>query len=81
MSDELYSPEEEVSPECEANEEFEEISSDEVDRVVAALDELITTVDSENIKAYLEEASTNIFYLVYDEEDLEDESGPDAEAA
>jgi glycerol-3-phosphate dehydrogenase len=38
------------------NEEFEEITSDEVDRVVEQLEKLIETVSSENIKSYLEEA-------------------------
>lgn len=50
-------------------EEYEEISSEEVDRVVAALEDLLDTVDSENIKSYLDEAITNIYFLVYDEED------------
>ena len=54
------------------DQEFEEISSDEVDRIVAVLDNLIEGVDSDNIKHYLEEASSNIYYLVY--EDAEDES-------
>jgi hypothetical protein len=49
--------------------EYEEVESDEVDRVVAALEELSATVASENIKAFLEEASTNIYYLVYDDEE------------
>ena len=49
-------------------EEFEEISSEEVDRVVEALDRLIAGVQSENIKHYLEEAASNIYYLVYEEE-------------
>lgn len=48
--------------------EFEEISSEEVDRVVEALDSLIAGVQSENIKHYLEEAASNIYYLVYEEE-------------
>jgi hypothetical protein len=48
--------------------EFEEISSEEVDRVVEALDRLIAGVQSENIKHYLEEAASNIYYLVYEEE-------------
>lgn len=51
-----------------AAEEFEEISSEEVDRVVEALDRLIAGVQSENIKHYLEEAASNIYYLVYEEE-------------
>ncbi|MEO2035616.1 MAG: hypothetical protein ABGZ35_26355 [Planctomycetaceae bacterium] len=54
------------------DQEFEEISSDEVDRIVEVLDNLIEGVDSDNIKHYLEEASSNIYYLVY--EDAEDES-------
>lgn len=68
----------------EGAEEFEEISSEEVDRVVAALEELIDGVSSENIRATLEEASNNIFYLIYDESDLDDEDLDDeisAEAA
>lgn len=50
------------------SEEYEEISSDEVDRVVEALDHLIEIVQSENIKHYLEEAASNIYYLVYEDE-------------
>jgi len=49
--------------------DFEEISSDEVDRVVETLDSLIESVASENIKHYLEEASSNIYYLVYEDSD------------
>ncbi|MCA9039719.1 MAG: hypothetical protein KDA65_05155 [Planctomycetaceae bacterium] len=54
-------------------ESFEEISSDEVDRVVSNLETLAETVESENIRSYLEEAINNIFYLVYEDEDLEDD--------
>ena len=50
------------------NEEYEEISSEEVDRVVEALDHLIELVQSENIKHYLEEAASSIYYLVYEDE-------------
>ena len=49
-------------------EEFEEISSLEVDQVVNALERLIATVDSENIRVILENASNDIFYLVYEDE-------------
>ena len=49
-------------------EEYEEISSDELDRVVEALDHLIEIVQSENIKHYLEEAASSIYYLVYEDE-------------
>ena len=51
-----------------SSDEYEEISSEEVDRVVEALDRLIEGVQSENIKHYLEEAASNIYYLVYEEE-------------
>ncbi|MCA9038096.1 MAG: hypothetical protein KDA91_23385 [Planctomycetaceae bacterium] len=55
-------------------EEYEEISSDEVDRVVEALDHLIEIVQSENIKHYLEEAASSIYYLVYEDESEGDHS-------
>jgi hypothetical protein len=54
------------------NEEFEEITSDEVDRVVEQLEKLMETVSSENIKSYLEEAVNNIYFLLYDDEDAAD---------
>ena len=56
------------------NEDYEEISSDEVDRVVEALDHLIEIVQSENIKHYLEEAASSIYYLVYEDESDSSES-------
>ena len=58
-------------------EEFEEINSEEVDRIVGVIEDLLPTVESENVKGFLEEAMNNIYYLVYDEEDeeLEDEDG------
>ncbi len=49
------------------NLEFEEISSDEVDRVIAALEELAASVSSQTIQSYLEECSNNIYYLVYED--------------
>lgn len=61
---------EEITDQTE-EQEFEEISSDEVDRVVEVLDGLIENVQSENIKHYLEEASSNVYYLVYEDEDEE----------
>ena len=51
--------------------EYEEVDSDEVDRVVAAIETLSGTVASETIRAFLEEASTNIYYLIYDDEEEE----------
>lgn len=56
--------------------EYEEINSDDVDRVVAALEELSGSITSETIRAFLEECSHNIYYLVYD-----DEEGPENLAA
>ncbi|MEY2726349.1 MAG: hypothetical protein RLZZ458_2216 [Planctomycetota bacterium] len=49
--------------------EYEEISSEEVDRVVEALDRLIEGAQSENVKHILEEAASSIYYLVYEDED------------
>jgi hypothetical protein len=51
------------------DEEFEEISFEEVDRVVAALDQLIHSVESETIRSYLETTAEEISYLVDEEED------------
>lgn len=47
--------------------EYEEIDSDEVDRVVAALEQLMESVQSETIQSYLAEAVDSIFYLVYED--------------
>ncbi len=59
------------TPMNDIDDEYEVITSEEVDRVLAALEELICTVDSENIRCCLEEASEAIFELIYTEEDLE----------
>jgi len=50
-------------------EQFEEITSEEVDRVVAQLETLIESTTSENIRSFLEEAMNEIYYLVYEEEE------------
>ena len=63
-----------------ADDEYEEISSDEVDRVVDSLEDLIAGVESENIKTHLEDALNAVYYLVYDEEE-DDEDEVTAEAA
>ena len=63
------------------DQDFEEISSDEVDRVVDILDNLIESIDSDNIKHYLEEASSNIYYLVYEDSDEEQEDSGEASSA
>jgi hypothetical protein len=49
--------------------EYEEITSDEVDRVVEELERLSESVQSENIKSYIEDAINSIFFLVYDEDE------------
>ena len=46
-------------------EEFEEITSDEVDHVVQQLETLMATVQSENIRSYLEEAADRVHALIY----------------
>ena len=49
--------------------EYEEISSDEVDKVIAALEQLSDDVSSETIKALIAECSNSVYYLVYEDED------------
>lgn len=49
--------------------DYEEISSDEVDRVIEALEKLAGSVASENVRVILENASNDIYYLVYDDEE------------
>jgi hypothetical protein len=49
--------------------EYEEITSDEVDSVVEQLERLAETVQSENIKSYIEDAINSIFFLVYTDDD------------
>jgi len=51
-----------------ADDDYEEISSEEVDRVVETLETLMATVDSENIRYYLEEATNRIYLLIYDDD-------------
>lgn len=53
--------------------EYEMIHSDEVDRVVAAIESLLPSIESETIRSYLEDCSNSIYYLVY-EDDEEAES-------
>ena len=67
----------------ETDEDFEEISSDEVDRVVEALEALAASTGSENIRYFLDEAANQIYELIYDEDDvaLEDDDLPHEEAA
>ena len=44
---------------------YEVISSDEVDRTVAALEELMSRLQSENIQSILDAAADEIYSLVY----------------
>ena len=48
--------------------EFEEITAEEVDRVAAALEQLMQSVESENIRGFLEEALDNVHGLFYGDE-------------
>lgn len=47
---------------------YEEISAVEVDRILAALDQLIESTESETIRSYLETTAEEISYLVDDED-------------
>ena len=67
--------------ELDSEEEFEEITSDEVDRVIETLENLVEGVASENIRAHLENAVNEIFYLVYNDDDLDLGDDLAAEAA
>lgn len=49
--------------------EYEEISSVEVDRVVAALELLSESIASETIKSIIDGCSSEIYYLVYEDEE------------
>ena len=71
----------ESEEEPDSEEEFEEITSDEVDRVIETLEKLVENVESENIRAHLENAVNEIFYLVYNDEDLESDDDLATEAA
>ena len=57
-----------------ADDDFEEISSDEVDRVVEALEALAATAESENIRYFLEEATLKIYLLVYGDDEAQSEA-------
>lgn len=71
MSEDLnYDADDLAAPdELAADDDYEEISSDEVDRVVEVLETLLATVDSENIRYYLEEATNSIYLLIYDDDE------------
>ncbi len=47
----------------------DEISSEEVDRVLESLTTLLETVESATVQEYLEEAYNQIFSLIYEEDD------------
>ncbi|MDG2207805.1 MAG: hypothetical protein P8K78_07865 [Pirellulales bacterium] len=80
---------------ADAEYEEEEISTDEVDRVLDTLTNLLESVESSTVHEYLEEAYHHIFSLVYEEEGdeettlegldgeetdkLEEEGDPDSE--
>ncbi len=83
LEDEFDFDDEELDSEEESDseEEFEVITSDEVDRVIETLEKLVENVESENIRAHLENAVNEIFYLVYNDEDLEMDDDLDADAA
>ena len=58
-----------ITPRLDQLDEYEEITSEEVDRIVESLELLISQSTSENIRAYLEEAADNVYNLVYGEDE------------
>jgi len=52
-----------------ADDDYEIITSEEVDSVLDSLEALIASTTSENIRSCLEEAADQIYSLVYSEED------------
>ena len=70
MSDELsINLTDESDAAAEAEQDFEEISSDEVDRIVDALETLASSSESENIRYYIDEAANHIYDLIYDSDE------------
>ena len=79
MSEELnFDADDLAAPDAAADDDYEEISSDEVDRVVEALETLMATVDSENIRYFLEEATNSIYLLIYDDDATSDDAASEA---
>jgi hypothetical protein len=62
------------------DDEYEVITSEEVDRVLDGLDALVAGTQSENIRMFLEAAADQIFSLVYSEDEA-DQPGQQEEAA
>ena len=60
-------------------EEVEEISTDEVDRVLESLTNLLENVESSTVHEHLEEAYNQIFSLVYEEDGDEEGELEDSE--
>lgn len=52
-----------------AEDDYEIITSEEVDGILDSLESLIASTTSENIRSYLEEAADQIYSLVYSEDD------------
>jgi hypothetical protein len=63
------------------DDDYEVITSEEVDRVLDVLDQLINDVESENVRACLEEAADAIFSLIYDGEEGDEETDAAQDAA
>lgn len=70
---------EQLEENLDLSDEYEEICSDEVDRVVEVLEQLAESVSSENIRVMLEEASQSVYELVYEEEEDAETDGVEAE--
>ncbi|WP_437206426.1 hypothetical protein [Planctomicrobium sp. SH664] len=64
-----------------AEDDYEVITSEDVDRVLDSLDQLIASTTSENIRVFLEEAADNIYSLVYSDEELDADGSEEQDEA
>ena len=65
--------EESLKPHSADDGDYEEIAYEEVGRVCTALEELRDTVQSQNVRAYLDDAIHSVFYLVYEDDETDEE--------
>lgn len=63
------------------DDDYEIITSEEVDRVLDALDQLMSSTESENIRSILELAADQVYGLVYEDEEELDADDSELSAA
>lgn len=62
----------------DGDDEYEVITSEEVDQVLDQLDQMIQSVESDNVRSILEEAADQIYCLIYSDDE---EESQESEAA